>query len=735
MKTLKYKISILLLFIYGFVNANNIKGWVYDSSDKKPLIGVNIFWSGTTHGTISNENGFFEIKNHNNNNILVFSYVGYTNDSIYISSNNPVTVYLQSGADIKEITVAERVQSAGISKLNPILTQNITSKELTKFACCNLSESFETNASVDVAYADAVSGIKQIKMLGLSGRYSQLMLENVPILRGSETAFGLDYIPGTWMESIQVSKGTSAVKNGYESITGQINVSYQDPNNNEKLHLYFYGNQDGKIESNLGYSFKASEKWSSNILIHLATNSRELDMNNDSFLDKPLSQTGNVMNRWNYRGKNVEAKLGFSYLQETRNGGQKAFNHSLSQNEQSAYGIGIDVNRFNAFSKIGFLFKRSNTSIGWITSANYFDRKSFYGFNTLNVDQLNLYTNLMFQSYIKNTQHTYTTGISLIYDENLEYLSQNNDPLNNVGQTEMVPGVFFEYNYIPSEKFSLLLGLRTDYSSLHGNFITPRLHSKYNISKTTTIRGSVGKGYRTPATISENTQFLASSKQFIIQDKTIQEEAWNYGLSLNNEIPIGKRNAVLTLEYFRTDFINQLIVDVEQNNQSVYFYNLNGKSFANSLQTELFYELFTRFELTAGLRFNQVKSAFNGELKEVPFQSNYKGLLSAQYRTNLDKWQFDATIQLHGSQRLPNTITETNRRSDEYVNLIAQITKNYRYWSFYVGAENLTDFKQQNAIISPENPFGESFDASQIWGPIYGRMFYVGIKYKLDKRF
>ncbi|MBN2167024.1 MAG: TonB-dependent receptor [Marinilabiliaceae bacterium] len=734
---IKLYIVLLAILLSSFTYAgSSLKGWVYDEENRSvPLVGVNIFWLGTTDGTISNADGSFEISKNNASSVLVFSYVGYNNDSVLIDTESELLVYLNQGARLDEVMVTQRTSSTAISKINPILTQKISSKELAKFACCNLSESFETNASVDVSYADAVSGIKQIKMLGLSGRYSQLMLENIPYIRGSETAFGLDYIPGTWMESIQVSKGTAAVKNGFESITGQINVSFQNPDNNEKAHFYFYGNEDGKLESNGGISFRVNDNWNSNILVHLASNVRKLDMNHDGFLDKPLTNTATFMSRWNYTGEKTEAKLGISYLNEKRNGGQYNYDHGNNQSLQPFYGIGIDVNRLNAFSKVGFLFNRPNTSLGWISSVNLFKRESFYGFNRLNVHQLNTYSNLMYQSFLFHTQHNYTVGISLQYDINDEWFAQNDNSLSNVGFVEWVPGIFVEYNYIPTDRFSLLLGLRNDYSSLHGNFVTPRAHAKYNIANGITMRVSAGKGYRTPSAISENTQYLATSKQFIISDNGTQEEAWNYGVSINGEIPIGKRDASITVEYFRTDFINQLIVDLDRSTQYVYFYNLEGKSYANSLQVEMLYELFNRFELTGGMRWNRVMSTINSELQEVPFQSNYKGMLSGQYRTNFDKWVFDATIQFHGSQRLPYANNQPNRRSDEYINIIAQVTKNYRYWSFYAGAENLTNFTQQNAIINPDSPFGSSFDASQIWGPLYGRMLYVGIKYKLDKRF
>lgn len=724
-------LAVFSLCISVGLRAQEISGSVVDFDNDMPLVGVNVYWQGTTEGTITDGDGRYKIKNSQQTSMLVFSYVGYNDEVIDAKSKESVNVALKSGADIDEVTVTHRTKSTSVSKLDPIFTVNISDKELSKFACCNLSESFETNASVDVSYADAVSGIKQIKMLGLSGRYSQLMMENIPIIRGGEVAFGLNYIPGTWMESIQVSKGTSAVKNGYESMTGQINVQYKNPGGKEKMHYNLYGNQDGKIEANAGVGFKVSEKWSSNVLLHGSSNIRELDMNMDGFLDKPLSETIIAMNRWNYLSDKMTAKLGFSVLSESRKGGQLAYNHDLEQKEQDAYGIGIDVKRLNAFSKLGFVFDRPATSLGWITSANLFQRSSFYGNNDLDVDQLNLYTNLIYQSYINNTQHTYNAGVSFVYDENKEELNAN-----NTGFEEIVAGGFIEYNFIPSERFSVLLGLRNDYSSLHGNFITPRFHTKYSISENLVLRASAGKGYRTPSIVSENTQYLASSKQFIIHDKVVQEEAWNYGLSLSKDLTINKRDATFTVEFFRTDFQNQLIVDLDQSQQEVHFYNLNGKSYANSLQIEAFYELFKRFELTAGYRYNEVKATYDGQLLKAPFVSRYKAMLSGQYRTRMDKWQFDMTLQMHGDQRLPSAVYNGENlatSSDEYINLIAQVTKNYRNWSFYAGAENLSGYTQDNAIVDPENPFGSSFDASRIWGPIYGRMFYVGIKFKLDQ--
>ncbi|SMO44433.1 Outer membrane receptor proteins, mostly Fe transport [Saccharicrinis carchari] len=718
--------------------AANIKGKVLEKKENNtvPLVGVNVYWAGTTHGTVTDYQGNFLLEqNKTKNQLLVFSYVGYQNDTITVKGTSPITVFMRQGADLDEVTVTYRRPNTSISKLTPQFVQNISQKELERCACCNLSESFETNASVDVAYADAVSGVKQIQLLGLSGRYSQLSIGNIPTLRGAESAFGMEYIPGTWMDGLQVSKGSATVKNGYESITGQINIQLKEPAGEERLHFYSYGNMDGKVESTFGYAFDLNEKWSTSIMVQGSGNFREMDMNNDGFLDKPKAKMGTFINQWDYSGDSFSSKFGFSYINEERQGGQKGYDHNKTQALQTLYGIGINVERFNAFAKNGFIFDREASSLGTILSYNYFDRESFYGNRVFDVTQQNFYGSIVYQSYLGDTRHTYNIGTSLVYDNNDALFNNDND---NVGYEETVPGVFAEYNFIPNSKFTLMAGLRYDYSSLHDGFFTPRIHTKYSLSDYVTFRASAGKGYRTADAISENSNLLASSKVFYFDEKIKQEEAWNYGLSMVNEIPLGQRNLNLSLEFYRTDFENQLVVDMDQNSKEVHFYNLDGNSFSNIFQIEAGYELFKRFDLTAAYRHNDVKSTFNGVEKEVPFVNKYKGLLSGSYRTNMDKWQFDVTAQFNGDQRLPSTGNNApaNTRpdtSERYVILLAQVTKNYRNWSVYVGGENLGNFKQKDAIVAPESPFGTDFDASRIWGPLYGGMVYVGVKYNLSK--
>jgi outer membrane receptor for ferrienterochelin and colicins len=717
--------------------ATQYSGKVFEKQDRMdmPLVGVNVYWSGTTYGTSTDAEGRFTIERKNEDEkILVFSFVGYQSDSVIVNEQTSLVIYLKPGKELQEVKVVERTQSTNISRINPILVQQIGNKELNRFACCNLSESFESNAAVDVAYTDAISGVKQIKMLGLSGVYSQMLLENMPILRGGEGAFGLEYIPGTWMQSISVSKGSASVKNGYESMTGQINVQFKEPGGLEKFHLYSYGNQDGRLETNIGYSQQLDSSLNTSLLVHIGKSIRDFDMNHDGFMDKPAGSQVNILNRWEYKKNNISWKSGIGYLYDQRNGGQIGYDHTKTQVEQSRYGIGIDVNRFNVFSKLGFMFDKPNTSLGIITTYSLFDRQSFYGLHSYNATQHNGYFNVIYESFIGSDKNKYNTGISGVFD----FMDAKYDK-KNIGYNEIVPGAFIEYNYVPSPHLSVLAGLRYDFSSLHGGFVTPRLHAKYHFPAYVTIRGSVGKGYRTANALAGNSNVLASSRTIYFENNNIREDAWNYGLSMVNEIPVAGEDLVLSLDFFRTDFKKQLMVDYDQSVRAVHFYTLQGKSFSNSLQAELSYRLFKQFDITTAWRFNQVEGTLDGKLQTVPFMSRQKGIITASYRTRMEKWQFDATMQFYGRQRIPSTLENdpANQRSLEskpYSILLAQITKNYRFWSFYIGAENLTNFTISNPVIDAQNPFGDQFDASMVWGPVYGRMFYAGIKYILEKK-
>lgn len=738
MKLFRYIIGIYLIFLTASIYAQDLKGRITEKSengDLMPIAGANVYWVGNTAGTTTDAKGEFKLlRNKESGHMLVISFVGYKSDTLHIEQNQSFVEHALSNiVYLDEVTVKGYAPGAHFQRLNPLQTQVVTKQELQKAACCNLSESFVTNASVDVSYSDAVTGAKQIQLLGLAGTYTQLQAENIPILRGLGSTFGLGYVPGSWMESIQISKGTASVANGYESVTGQINIEYKKPTGEEKFFVNMYSSDEGMSEFNANYGFKVTDKLSSMVLVHGEYSQSRVDHNMDSFLDHPLIKQYNVFNRWNYHTEKVESQFGIKYLQEERLAGNTKYNSGDIIAPGNPFGIDVKINRFETFSKAGYIFDRAQTSIGFINSVSHHDQKSVFGLKTYNANQLSYNSNVVFVTYIGTTSHSIKTGLSLNLDNYKEKLYTSNIDTLNLDRREIVPGGYFEYTYKFLEKLTFMSGIRYDYHNKFKGFITPRAHIRYQPFEQLTLRGSVGKGFRTANIISENSYLLASSRNIVISDAPRMEEALNAGLNITQRYKLNGRELTISTDYYRTDFNNQIVVDMNKDVNSIYFYNLKGKSYSNSFQVEVSYKPFERFDVTAAWRLNDVKTTINGKLEQKPLLSKYKGLISLGYKTPLKKWQFDYTIQFNGGGRMVDMSAYPTDMQHEssfapYTIMNAQITKYFRKFEVYIGGENLTGFMQKNPIVSPNDPYSQYFDASMVWGPITGRKIYAGFR-------
>lgn len=711
---------------------NKIEGKIFDADDKDELgmAGANVVWAGTTTGTTTNVAGYFSIRRVKQTDNLVISFVGYRTDTITVAPDaDYVTHSLVQGKEMQEVVILGRASGTHIDRVEPILTVNITGAELCKAACCNLSESFETNASVDVNYADASTGAKQIQLLGLAGTYTQILTENIPAVYGLNTAYGLNFIPGPWMESIQISKGTSSVRNGYESMAGQINVEYKKPRTSEKFYMNGFVSDAGRQEFNLNSSVLLNSRWSTMILAHGERQNSSSDHNHDGFRDEPDLVQYNLFNRWDYMTEKLTFRTGFRYLKEERIGGQFGYQPGNKDTWTNGFGIKINTSRMEGFAKLGGVFgKDESMSLGWIQNAAYHEQVSSIGRRFYDGTQKTYYSNLLFQWTPNLGKHTIDAGISYKYDDYDEKLD-----ILKFGRKESVPGVFAQYTFTDTARITAIAGIRADFHNIYGTLITPRIHLRYVISPVFTFRASAGKGFRAGNVLAENTYLLASSREMIIAGDLDIEEAWNGGMSLTASVPLGSKLVRISGEAYRTSFINQIITDMDASTDEVRFYNLNGRSYSNVLQFEASSTIFEGFDLLAAWRWNDVKMTTDGILREKALTSRYKGLLTASWLTHLRKWQFDYTLQVNGPGRIPSTSANPSayQRNDSfktYVVMNAQLTRNFKKWNIYLGAENLTNFKQHNPIISAEDPFSEYFDSSLIWGPVHGRKIYAGFR-------
>ena len=727
------KIIIIAIVLIASLNAkaqNQIVGKVVEivnDGSELPIPGANVYWEGTTIGAATQEEGDFSIVEPTAfPATIVVSFVGYQQYTQLIKDNTQLYIYLTPSLELKEVKVKGKVNTTKFSTVSSINMQTLSTGELEKAACCNLSESFSTNATVDVNFTDAVSGAKKIQMLGLDGAYTQITQENMPLIRGISSAYGLSYVPGTWIESIQIIKGSGSVVNGFESFAGQINLEYYKPESAPKLFWNGYTNSEGKLENNLLFAKKSGD-WKSNLFTHVSYFDKEVDNNDDKFLDMPKVKQVNMLNRWDYKGDgSYHISLTARGLVEDRLGG-------TIEDALNPYDVNIHNDLLEFTSKTGAIQPNSpGKSAGLQTSFRRHNQAAIFGENEYKGLQESAYFNLIRQTYIGTTSHKLKYGTSYYADRYTESFSGNIDTAftDNV-RVDLMTGVFSEYSYKWGESFNLTAGIRADYynNSEEINYL-PRLNMKYNPTEKMAIRFSAGKAFRVANVFVENASFLASNREISVGNLN-PEIAWNYGANITYCFYLFGREGTINADAYRTDFENQIVVDIENQNE-LSFYNLEGESYATSMQLDFAYELFDRFDVKMAYKINDVKSTYDDEgIKETPLTPKDRALLNLAYATNFDKWIFDVTANYIGESRIPDHEDISNNFSDPFYLYNAQITKKFRKFDVYVGGENLLSYTKDNPILDSGNPTSSAFDASLIYAPINGRMIYAGFRFKI----
>jgi outer membrane receptor for ferrienterochelin and colicin len=764
LSTRRFLILAFFAFICIEAGSQTLKGRVVaiEGGKETPLVGANVFFGSGSNGVVTDANGIFAITRHDSDSHWLYATLtGYRTDSLHIHGQlSDIVFKLVEGVALDEIVIEDSQKGMVFNRLTAGKIEVITKTGLAKMACCNLSESFENSATVTVGFTDAISGAKQVQLLGLSGLYSQLLTENVPTYRGLLSTFGWSYVPGTWLESIQISKGASSVVNGYESVSGQINLEMKKPNYTEPLFINLYSDQLGRYEANITAATKVAKDLYTGLLIHGSTETegiageRYQDYNEDTFLDMPHSKLLNIYNRWFYLSENgIQSRTNLHFLADNRMAGQNDHTHGEGHTVE-LYKTDIDNKAFSVENKTGFTVGEEK-SIGIITSFNHANENLVYGKKTFNGAQNSFYGNALFTNTADSTHH-FTLGLSFTYDKfNTVYedrlttgawyslipQTQHTD----IDRSETIPGAFAEYTFTQGDKFTFIIGLREDWNSRFGWLFTPRANVRYSIVPELVLRASAGRGYRSPNAIADNIGLLATSRRFHVEGQAIDnldiERAWNYGANVAAYIPFAEdRPLVISLDYFHTRFDNQAVIDMERDRNSVFFYNLNGVSYADAWQADLQISPFERFDILTAFRYNQSKITYtdvDGQQYsfEKPLTSRYRGLINIAYATPLRKLVFDFTAQINGPSRLPglNGYDSQKRYSEAFPIYFAQITKNTKRFDVYIGSENLLDFRQKNPVQNWEAPFSRDFDASIVWGPIVGRKIYAGIRWRIGK--
>ena len=715
-----------------------------EGSNTLGLSGANVYWQDSQTGVVTDFDGKFSIPYLKEFNKLIISYVGYESDTLTINRPKNIRHSLKASNELDEVIVQQKRDAIQKTYFSPQNVITVNSDELLKAACCNLAESFETNPAIDVNLSDGLTGTKQIQMLGLTSPYLLITQENIPMVRGASQAYGLTFTPGTWIESIQITKGAGSVVNGYESISGQINTELVKPLTDNAVFVNGYANQNGRYELNTHFNKKLTDKWSTGLYVHGNTRNQKEDGNNDGFLDAPLGEQINVMNRWQYQ--NVETGfvsfLNVRFLNDEKQVGQVDFNPDTDKFTTNAWGSEINTRRFDTSLKLGYVFPELPfQSFGFQTAYSLHKQDSYFGLRTYDINHESIYSSLLFNSIIGDTRNKFKTGISFAYDGYDEMVTATD---NSREDTSI--GAFMEYSYENLEKVSLTAGLRVDKHNRLGTFITPRFHIRYTPWERGSLRGSFGRGKRAANIFAENQQLFASAREINIvnTDGDVYglepEDAWNYGISFLQGFNFLNKKGDISVDYYVTDFRNQVVVDWE-NPQAVSFYNLDGDSSVKSFQVELNYELLTRLNFRTAYKFYDVSTDYFSGNQQKPLQAQHRFFVNLGYETEANdkggKWKFDYTLHALGEMRLPDTsINEVAYQLGDYsspYNLMnAQLTKVFsNRFEIYLGGENLTGEQQNNPVLGANDPFGPNFDTTIVYAPIMGRMFYGGFRFKI----
>lgn len=771
---------LFLLFSSASVStlrAQDLRGVVRDA-DNQPLVGASVYWAGTTVGASTDAQGAFLLHRVKGYDRLVASYLGYVNDTLRIdaAASRAEFTLRAEGVELEGVVVEGALSGNFVKQDGIVKGEMISFAGLCKMACCNLAESFENSASVTVGYSDAISGARQIKMLGLAGTYTQILDENRPIMRGLSAPYGLSYTPGMWLNSIQVSKGVASVTAGHDAITGQINLEHRKPTDSERLFVNLYLDDELRPEANITTAFPVSKdgKLTSILLLHGSgdTDVRKMDHNDDGFRDLPLSTQFNVANKWLYAADNgTQVRWGWKFVQESRLGGMLGYRNTSAMREAMAdgwdwtrtgtamplYGSHIRNRNANGYFKVGMPVGPSvydadeqdemRSNLAFVADFDHFDESAYFGLNTYEGNQNSVSLNLMYNHYF-TYRSSFNVGVQAHLDYFRESLDNDTPWLDssrsyNLDRDEQEVGAYAEYTYAVKDRLSVVAGLRGDYNAFYDRFfLTPRGHVKWNITSSTALRASAGLGYRSTDVITDNIGMLATGRALIIPELDALnrlEKALTVGGSLTQTFGlVNPGDATLSLDYFRTQFYNSVVVDQEYDPETIRVYGSTGRSWTDTYQIDFTWTPVERLDIFATFRYTDSEMTIDrpdGRTARVerPLVSRYKTLLNIQYATKFRRWTFDATAQLNGPSRIP---TQTGDLADSYYSprypmFYAQVSRKVGKFDIYVGCENIADYRQEDPILNWQNPYDYRFNSMNVWGPLMGRKFYAGLRFNL----
>lgn len=735
------KACLLLCFVMGGFGPNFpifplkaqeaklLKGQVLGEANQ-PLVGVAVYWPYHQDGVTTNEEGFFELPFYPNA-YLVVSYIGYQQDSIYITQNNFISHQLQPDLAFSDVEVESK--RVGIYTNDGIVKENvITQDELKKAACCDLSGCFETEATVQPQVTNMITQSKELRMLGLAGVYNQVLFEGLPgFVNGLSYTYGLSTYPGPLIQNIFVAQGANSVIQGHEGMSGQINLEVRMPDTNE-LFLNTYVNSFGEQQYNVQYA-ATKGNWKSMTAVHWARPGGRFDHEGDGFMNVPLISRQVFFHQSAFDYDQGEVLAGLRFSRENRVGGQIDYEPDEHKGGREVYGQYIDYLQPEMWLKWTHQLGES-WQLNYHWGGQYHQQDANFGLRKYEAEQWGQYHRLGFTLDKKRSQLRLGGSfrhfqINESVDNILFHLPvpPSENPLK-IQRTDQILGAYAEYEYdLVAEKLSVMGGYRIDHHQDFGAFGVPRLLVKWNSWKNADFRFSAGRSWRIPNVLSENVFLLAGNRNLYFQETILPEEAWTWGVNYTQDFEVMGQAWSLGADFYQVLFSRQFFPDMDRRQNAAFINNGGGAAQSNSLHLHWSAAWSDRIATRLSYTYLDVYTTIDGEKRTLPFNHEHKLLGVVSYQPLHENWQLDVNVHWYGEQRLPD-LKDERAFSEPFTLLNAQFSYDFKWLEVYTGVENILDFRQNFPIRSWEQPFGPLFDPSYTWGPTRGREFYLGLR-------
>lgn len=751
---MKKSVGLFFLFFGLFAKAQSlfeVNGTVF--SEGQPLAFSNVYLENSTTGTITNENGIFKLTNLKPGSYtLVASFTGYgtSKKRVQITNKNlQIKFNLVEDNSLQEVIITGTLKA--VSRLeSPVPVEVYSTTFLKKNPTPSVFEALNNVNGVRPQLNCNVCNTGDIHINGLEGPYTLVMIDGMPIVSGLSTVYGLSGIPNSLIEQIEIVKGPASSLYGSEALGGLINIITKLPENAPLFFAESFGTSWGEINFDLGVKANVGKNATVLVGANYFKYDQLIDNNNDNFTDLTNQDRISLFQKWNFKRRNKRNfSLAGRYFYEDRWGGELQWNKSFRGGDE-VYGESIYTSRFEIFGnyqlplseKIDFQFSYSDH-----------DQNSVYGNTPYLAKQRIGFGQFIWDKKIKS--HDLLLGAAIRYN----YYNDNTTATILADETA-IPSLFVQDEIGFNNKQSLLLGMRYDYNSRHGNIFTPRIAYRFKPTDDDIIRLNAGTGFRVVNLFTEEHAALTGAREVIIKDELNPEESYNITLNYLKKLYL-KNGMYFTIDTsaWYTYFANAIIPDYDTNPNQIIYDNLDGFSQSSGLSFNIDAVFGSGIRASIGATYQDVSKTENGIKTPQILTEKYSGVWSFSYKHYGTNLTFDYTGSLYGPMRLP-LLGELDPRS-EYspVWSIQNIQITYDgidRFEMYGGIKNLLDwtpnkgnpfiiarsddpFDQNvvfdtngNAIPTLDNPYALTFDPSYVYGPNQGIRLFFGIRYALN---